>query len=208
MRRGRAIRCATLAALLAFGLPALAAADEEAGDTALSTVLGKVLDLGPKVLDLEPKALDLAPKVLDIVGVERGVEGALADLGAKVSEHEIRIALSGDVLFDFDKAELRPDALPMLKNVAEVLKSYPKAPVLIEGHTDNKGDDAYNLKLSQRRADSVLAWLAKNAGIGKKRVKTKGWGEAKPVAPNEQPDGSDDPEGRQQNRRVEIVVKT
>jgi outer membrane protein OmpA-like peptidoglycan-associated protein len=54
----------------------------------------------------------------------------------------------------------------------------------------------------------VRAWLVKTGGIEKKRIKTKGWGEAKPVASNEKPDGSDDPEGRQKNRRVEIVVKT
>ena len=155
-----------------------------------------------------PKAIGIASKVLDIVGAARGVEGTLVDLGAKVTETEIKIALSGDILFDFDKDTLRPDAFPTLQKVAEVIANYPGAPVLIEGHTDSKGKDGYNLKLSDRRANSVKKWLVENAGADAGHIKTKGWGEAKPVAPNEKPDGSDDPDGRQKNRRVEITIKT
>jgi outer membrane protein OmpA-like peptidoglycan-associated protein len=154
------------------------------------------------------KVLDIVPKVLDIVGVSRGLEATLVDLGAKVTETEIKIALSGDILFDFDKDTLRPDALPTLQKVAEVIAGYPGAPVLIEGYTDSKGKDSYNLKLSDRRAASVKKWLVEKAGADAGHIKTKGWGEAKPVAPNENPDGSDDPDGRQKNRRVEITIKT
>jgi outer membrane protein OmpA-like peptidoglycan-associated protein len=153
------------------------------------------------------KVLDIESKVLDIVGVTRGLDATLKDLGAKVTETEIHIELSGDVLFDFDKADLRPDALASLEKVGQVIKSYPKAKVLIEGYTDSKGDDKYNLKLSDRRASSVKAWLIQNAGIAKGQITAKGWGEAKPVAPNTKPDGSDDPDGRQKNRRVEITIK-
>ena len=67
--------------------------------------------------------------------------------------------------------------------------------------------DTYNLRLSARRAESVKAWLVQQGGIDGKRMTTKGWGEAKPVAPNTHPDGSDNPEGRQRNRRVELTVK-
>jgi outer membrane protein OmpA-like peptidoglycan-associated protein len=154
------------------------------------------------------KVLDIVPKVLDIVGVSRRLEATLVDLGAKVTETEIKIALSGDILFDFDKDTLRPDALPTLQKVAEVIAGYPGAPVLIEGYTDSKGKDSYNLKLSDRRAASVKKWLVEKAGADAGHIKTKGWGEAKPVAPNENPDGSDDPDGRQKNRRVEITIKT
>ena len=154
------------------------------------------------------KVLDIVPKVLDIVGVSRGLEATLVDLGAKVTQTEIKIALSGDILFDFDKDTLRPDALPTLQKVAEVIAGYPGAPVLIEGYTDSKGKDSYNLKLSDRRAASVKKWLVETAGADAGHIKTKGWGEAKPVAPNENPDGSDDPDGRQKNRRVEITIKT
>jgi photosystem I P700 chlorophyll a apoprotein A2 len=62
------------------------------------------------------------------------------------------------------------------------------------------------MKLSENRADAVKAWLVKNASIAGSRITTQGWGETKPVAPNKKPDGSDDPEGRQKNRRVEIVL--
>jgi outer membrane protein OmpA-like peptidoglycan-associated protein len=109
------------------------------------------------------KVLDIVPKVLDIVGVSAGIEGTLADLGAKVTEKEIKIALSGDILFDFDKDTLRPDAFPTLEKVAQVLSQYPGAPVVIEGHTDSKGKEKYNQNLSERRAKSVKDWLVKNA---------------------------------------------
>lgn len=161
-----------------------------------------------KVLDIVPKVLDIEPKVLEIVGITRGVEGTLADLGAKVTEQEIKIALSGDILFDFDKDTLRPDAFPTLEKIAEVLRQYPGAPVLIEGHTDSKGKEKYNQDLSERRAASVKTWLVENAGADGGRIEIKGWGEARPAVPNEKPDGSDDPDGRQQNRRVEITIKT
>ena len=154
------------------------------------------------------KVLDIVPKVLDIKGMALGIEGTLADLGAKVTEKEIKIALSGDILFDFDKDTLRPDAFPTLQKVAEVLSNYPDAPILIEGHTDSKGKEKYNQSLSERRAKSVKQWLVENAGVDGGQIKTKGWGEAKPTVPNEKPDGSDDPDGRQQNRRVEITIKT
>ena len=174
---------------------------QEEGEGTATPAEGKVLEIAGKQLDIESK-------ILPIEGITLGVEGALADLGAKVTEQEIKIALSGDILFDFDKDTLRPDAFPTLEKVAEVLSSYPGAPVLIEGHTDSKGKEKYNQDLSERRANSVRTWLVENAGADGSRIDIKGWGEAKPAVPNEKPDGSDDPEGRQQNRRVEITIKT
>ncbi len=158
------------------------------------------------------KVLPLTGKVLEVKGLASGVAGkigaldaALKDLGAKVTEMEIRIELSADVLFDFDKADLRPEAGPSLDKVAAVLKSYPNAAATIEGHTDSKGDDQYNQGLSERRAASVKQALAARGASNP--ITTHGWGEKKPVAPNTKPDGSDDPDGRQKNRRVEITVK-
>jgi outer membrane protein OmpA-like peptidoglycan-associated protein len=159
----------------------------------------------PEVQAAARQALTKA-KILNIVGMTRGIEATLKDLGAKVSEQEIRIELSADVLFDFDKYDLRADAFDSLRKVGEVLKSYPKAPILIEGHTDNKGSHAYNVKLSENRALSVKNWLVQNAGADAAHISTKGWAETKPVAPNSNPDGSDNPAARQKNRRVEIVV--
>jgi outer membrane protein OmpA-like peptidoglycan-associated protein len=142
---------------------------------------------------------------LAVEGKAQDLAGLLRDLNADVRGREVRIALSADVLFDFDKADLKPAARPSLDKVVTFLKSYPKANARIEGHTDSKGDDAYNQKLSQQRAESVRKFLAVQGAT--LRMSTRGWGEKKPVAPNAKPDGKDDPEGRQKNRRVEITVQ-
>jgi outer membrane protein OmpA-like peptidoglycan-associated protein len=166
-----------------------------------------------KVLGIHAKTLDIDGKTLEIVGISRGLEGtvldlkgALRDLGAKVTEQEIRIELAADVLFDFDKSDLRKEARPSLEKVATVLKAYPKASGTVEGHTDAKGSDQLNQKLSERRAQTVQKWLAAN-GVTT-RLSTRGFGKTRPVAPNNTPDGKDDPVGRQKNRRVEVTVKT
>jgi outer membrane protein OmpA-like peptidoglycan-associated protein len=110
------------------------------------------------------------------------------------------------VLFDFDKYTLRPAANESLMKVGQVASGYPDAPLLIEGHTDSKGSHAYNMTLSDNRAGAVKKWLVENGGIKASRITTKGWGETKPVAPNKKPDGSDDLDGRQKNRRVELTL--
>ena len=153
------------------------------------------------------KVLDIEAHIIDIVGVELSLDAALRDLGAKVTEREVVIALEADVLFDFDKAELKPVAVGALEKVAGILKRMGNAPVTVEGHTDAKGKDDYNQKLSDRRAASVRDWLVKQGGVAAGRMSAKGFGRTRPVAPNGKPDGSDDPEGRQKNRRVEIRVR-
>lgn len=124
----------------------------------------------------------------------------LTRLGAQVTGTEITIRLPGSVLFDFDSAEIRPDAERTLSEVAEVLKAYGQRPMRIEGHTDSVASDDYNLKLSERRAQSVQAWLASRGGV-KAAFATKGWGESKAAATN------DTAAGRQQNRRVEVIIE-
>lgn len=158
------------------------------------------------------KVLPINGKVVALVGLASGVSGkseslgaALADLGAKETEQEIKIELAADVLFDFDQAVLRQEALPALDKVVTVLNSYPTATVLIEGHTDSVGQDGYNQKLSERRADSVRDWLA-SRGVATPMT-IRGWGESRPMVSNTKPNGADDPDGRQKNRRVEITVK-
>jgi len=144
--------------------------------------------------------------IVDIVGVTSGIQSVLQDLGAKVVGQQLTIDLAADVLFDFDKYTLRPIANDTLRKVGQVAASYPSSPMLIEGHTDGKGTHPYNMKLSENRADAVKNWLVQNASIAGSRITAQGWGETKPVAPNKKPDGSDNPEGRQKNRRVEIVL--
>jgi outer membrane protein OmpA-like peptidoglycan-associated protein len=152
--------------------------------------------------------LDIVGTTLDIENMTRGIESVLTDLGAKVTDREIRIELAADVLFDFDKHDLRPEAVPSLEKVAEVLRSRAGSPVTIEGHTDGKGNDAYNQPLSEKRAQAVREWLVKKGGASAAGITTRGWGKSKPIAPDTRPDGSDNPEGRKKNRRVEITVRT
>lgn len=113
------------------------------------------------------------------------------------------IRLDADVLFDFDSDQLRPEAGPVVDRVAEALIETAK-PVEVHGHTDSIGADDYNLDLSERRARSFQEALV-GRGVGTE-ITTIGHGEASPAAPNETVDGSDNPAGRQLNRRIEIVV--
>ena len=142
-----------------------------------------------------------------VAGKTLGLEGALKELNAEVTPREIKINLEADVLFDFDKADLKSAAEPSLEKVVTVLKAYPTAQVEIDGHTDGKGSASYNQGLSARRASSVANWLSAHTGMSTGSFHTKGWGATKPVAPNTNADGSDNSEGRQKNRRVEIVVQ-
>jgi len=186
----------------------------------------------PKSLDLVYRSLDLKYSALGLEGGAQNVGGKgestggtssalkseVVDLkaasaqikaaGAEIKEtaSEIKISLQGEILFDFDKSNLRPAAESTLAQVAKMIGSYPRAQVLIEGYTDSKGSDSYNAKLSDRRAVSVKNWFAKH-GVAANSMQTHGWGAAKPVASNTHPDGSDDPDGRQKNRRVEITIK-
>ena len=140
-------------------------------------------------------------------GTTLGLEGALKELNAEVTAAEINIDLAADVLFDFDKSTIKKEAEPSLRNLATVLKSNAGAAVIIEGHTDAKGADAYNQTLSEQRAAAVKQWLVTNAQISGATITTRGLGKSKPIAYNTKPDGSDDPEGRAKNRRVQIVVR-
>lgn len=161
---------------------------------------GRTLDLAGATADLNFMTTDLKFTVIDLGGKTQ-------DLQVKETATEIRIELAADVLFDFDKATIKPDAAAALHNVAEIIKDKGKGrSVRIDGHTDGKGNDAYNQRLSERRAASVKQWLADKEGLGQLKMTTQGFGARMPVAPNAKPDGSDDPEGRQKNRRVEIVL--
>jgi outer membrane protein OmpA-like peptidoglycan-associated protein len=150
-------------------------------------------------------------KVLDIVGLESDVKGI--DLGipgshVTVTPREIRIELPADILFDFDKADIRSSAADGLKKAAAVLRERAKGPVRIEGHTDSKGNPTYNQKLSERRAEAVRTWLVERDGLANVKFVIQGFGATHPKVANTKPDGSDDPDGRQTNRRVEIVFGT
>jgi len=129
---------------------------------------------------------------------ERKLREELADLQAQETERGIVLTL-GDVLFDVDEATLKAGATQSLARLVRFLKEYPDRQVLVEGHTDSTGTEQYNLGLSQRRADSVVQFLTLN-GVAPERAIATGYGKAYPVASNETA------EGRQRNRRVEIVI--
>ncbi|MEZ5319375.1 MAG: OmpA family protein [Vicinamibacterales bacterium] len=113
-------------------------------------------------------------------------------------ERDGRVATQG-ILFASDSDIIRPESTPTLKEIAGMLQAHPDLSLSIEGHTDSDGDDAYNLDLSRRRAAAVKAYLVESERIDAGRLQTAGFGETKPVADN----GT--PEGKQQNRRVELV---
>jgi outer membrane protein OmpA-like peptidoglycan-associated protein len=116
--------------------------------------------------------------------------------------------LESDILFDFDQSTIRPDAETALQQVSRAIaRRYPDNAMQIRGHTDSVGRDDYNQALSERRATAVQAWLEQQGEITD-RVTIRGYGESQPIAPNTQPDGSDNPQGRQLNRRVEIIIQS
>lgn len=129
------------------------------------------------------------------------------ELQVQESPTELRIELAGDILFDFNSSAVRSAAEATLRRVAELIQKYPQSGIVVEGHTDSLGSESFNLSLSQRRAESVKKWLVEVGGIESGRIETKGLGKSRPVAPNVKADGSDDPAGRQKNRRVEITVR-
>lgn len=112
-----------------------------------------------------------------------------------------KIEILDKVFFDFDKATIKPESYPLLDDVAKVLRNNPHVKrVEVAGHTDDKGDDKYNVKLSQARVESVVKYLVVTGGIDAARLSAKGYGESQPVVPN------DTEEGRANNRRVEFVI--
>ena len=123
------------------------------------------------------------------------VEEAIA---AQVEPVPELITIGAEVLFDFDKSDIKPEAEVVLNDVADLLIANPDTTVQVIGHTDSIGTEEYNLGLSERRAQAVDAYL-EGRGVPVNQMIASGVGEAQPVASN------DTPEGRAQNRRVEIV---
>lgn len=126
------------------------------------------------------------------------VEAAQGSLQPRQTARGLVITLD-ELPFGFDSAELAADARPAMARLARYLQAHPDDAVLIEGHTDSVGRAAYNQRLSERRAQAVVAAL-KEHGIEPGRLEAVGMGEARPVATN------DTEEGRAQNRRVEVIV--
>lgn len=155
----------------------------------------------PSFLVAVPHSTDPAAKapVVDI-------SAQTANIDLSVREEKGKVTLAADVLFAFDKATLTSKARSRIAEAAAILRKNTKGPVEIRGYTDSKGSDAYNMSLSQRRADAVrkeLGPLLSGSGI---TATAKGYGEKDPVAANTI-NGRDNPQGRALNRRVEIVYR-
>jgi outer membrane protein OmpA-like peptidoglycan-associated protein len=211
MSRHGLIRILTAAALAALAAPSLAAdvpyadpwapATEAAAEAAVARLgANRALNLVPSILQIQGITAGIAGQGSGIVATVQQVRQAMKSLGAQETNLEVRVSLPADVLFDFDKSDIRSDAASALAQLATVIRAYPSGRVELEGHTDSKGDDAYNQKLSLRRAESVKRWLAEREGIVADRFTTRGAGESRPVASN------DTDVGRQKNRRVEVVI--
>jgi outer membrane protein OmpA-like peptidoglycan-associated protein len=169
--------------LAALGIAGATAAFAQDAETV------EVLDLTLPILDLETETSSLDQSV-------RRTE----------SEQEIRVALDTDVLFRFDSAALTAKAGGRIDQAVAEIEAVDPASVTVTGHTDSRGSNAYNRRLSLRRAEAVRQALAGQLGSDAPRFEVAGKGESKPVAANQNKDGSDNPRGRARNRRVEIGI--
>jgi outer membrane protein OmpA-like peptidoglycan-associated protein len=161
---------------------------DKAGNTAVGAILGAAVGgaAGAYIGDyMDKQAAEL----------DQDVEGAKVE---RVGEG-IKVTFDSGILFDIDKATLRPASQVAIQKMAAVLNKYPDTNILLEGHTDATGSDEHNLNLSRERAQSVANYLA-SLNVNPTRFTIMGYGESQPVATN------DTPEGRQFNRRVEVAI--
>ncbi|MGH8842721.1 MAG: OmpA family protein [Advenella sp.] len=206
MQHGYLIRMARLSwLLLALGLPGLAIAQTAFDPDQY------VLDLVPQVLDLQATSSDLQVAASDL----NAATSDLSENAKKLIEANGRItvrkanggtilSVASDILFAFDSANLSPKAQATLKDISTIINDSQVKVVKVIGHTDARGTDTYNQKLSRARAQSVAAFLVRE-GVEQSRIRSQGRGEAEPVAENEI-NGKDNPPGRAKNRRVEFVL--
>ena len=126
----------------------------------------------------------------------------LAGTGVRIVRegNDIRLVMPSDITFDVDRADIKPQFYRTLNAVAIVLNAYPETDVLIAGHTDSTGSDAYNQQLSERRAAAVMHYLV-SQGVDPNRIQARGFGERYPIADNSTE------QGRALNRRVEIRIR-
>jgi outer membrane protein OmpA-like peptidoglycan-associated protein len=158
------------------------------GNTAVGAIIGAAV--GGSAGALIGLYMDRQAKEL-----EQSVEGAKVE---RIGEG-IKMTFDSGLLFAFDSDKISPTTRSNLDKMADVLTKYEDTDILIEGHTDSKGSDAYNKRLSDRRAQAVADYL-RTANVSRNRLRTAGYGEGQPVADNNSEGG------REQNRRVEVVI--
>jgi outer membrane protein OmpA-like peptidoglycan-associated protein len=162
-------------------------------------------------IEQRDQSLDTQQQVLDQQRQEIARNRALIEelkrhnLDARETDRGVVVNLP-DVLFEFNSARLTGEARDKVGHIASVLKGRATGrQVSVEGHTDSIGSDAYNLALSEHRAQAVAQELTYD-GVRNSHLTTQGYGEKYPVAPNVTENGADNPAGRAKNRRVEVVI--
>ena len=190
----------------------IAAAREREADAAqrAAAEASREVDLQARQIEVQARAADEQARTAALAAEEqarstqaaeeraRNLERELADLQARETDRGLVLTL-GDVLFDTGQATLKPGAMTTIDRLAQFMGDYPERAVRIEGHTDAMGSDETNQQLSELRALAVRSELLAR-GVDAARITTVGYGEARPVASN------DTSAGRQQNRRIEVVV--
>ena len=169
--------------------------------------------LDRELLDIKPAIA--GPSVIEVDRANRAggfsgdrahgfsnLDSLLAQTGPLTPE-TAPILMPTDLLFDYDKPDLRPEAVASLQKLAELIRRNPSARFLIEGHTDSFGTDEYNLDLSRRRAESVKAWLTGTMSLPEQAIETRGFGKTRLRAP-----ATGTVEEQRINRRVEIVIRS
>jgi OmpA-OmpF porin, OOP family len=153
--------------------------------------------------------VDISAQVTDLVLPVEDLSLNTSSLDDSVvtqeSTQRVRVTLAADVLFRFNRASLTPRARNRIAEAVEKIRQRKPGTVRVVGHTDSKGTDAYNDRLSLRRAKSVARALRAALGPSAPALETQGRGERQPVAPNTHEDGSDNPRGRARNRRVTVT---
>jgi OmpA-OmpF porin, OOP family len=149
-----------------------------------------------------PSVVDIELPVVDLVYTSSSLDDSVQ---TGETDKQVKVTLAADVLFKFDKATLGPRARSRLADVAKRVRDSDPGTIHVDGYTDSKGSDAYNLGLSRRRAQAVAAALSRQIGANGTTLAVAGHGEADPVAPNTKKDGSDNAQGRALNRRVTIT---
>lgn len=201
--------CTAIGGLTGAGLGAIESSTWAAGGAVAGAVIGTLLCYaqdgdqdGDGVFDRRDRCPDTPP---DTAVRHNGCPLPGYPDSAPVAEAVVEagdpVRVELDVKFDFDKAVVREESRADIKALADFMTQYPQTTTTVEGHTDSVGSDAYNQKLSERRADAVRSELVQRYGVSAERVSAVGYGESRPVADN----GTD--AGRAVNRRVEAEVE-
>jgi outer membrane protein OmpA-like peptidoglycan-associated protein len=184
----------------------------------LNSISGSLLKDSPR--SARQPAIQLPKRKGDLgAGSAEGIPGTISidralEMTGPLPAGNKPIGMPGGALYEYDSADLRPEAIEQLQKLGELIKRNPKATFSIEGHTDSLGDPAYNQSLSERRADAVRQWLVANMRIASERIQTKGFGSTRPIVDPRPVDRGNAPAleaeivRQQPNRRVEIVIKT